>query len=213
MGVGANGAGKSTLLSILGGRRMIPRGLAFVFGQDAFHDTKVSNHVMYMGDWWRTNFFMNLRVSELLGNVCETDRCRHLVNVLQVNLDWKINDISDLDIFAREGLLNFLRAESEIRGVTLLYCTHIFDHLEGWATHLLYLSNATVVKNCRIDDVDEYMQLIAEQNPNPLYTLFKEWIYSEYSGKDAQPWRTSESTSDGRIPNLGLAGPFQLVSG
>jgi len=43
---------------------------------------------------------------------------------------------SDLDIFARDGVLDFLRSETEIRGATIVYCTHIFDHLDGWATHI-----------------------------------------------------------------------------
>ena len=29
---------------------------------------------------------------------------------------------SDLDLFAREGILNFLRAECEVRGATIFYC-------------------------------------------------------------------------------------------
>merc|ERR1719463_755750 len=65
--VGANGAGKSTLLSILGGKRMIPRGLASVLGKDCFNDPGVAEHVMYCGDWWRTNFFMNLALRDVLG--------------------------------------------------------------------------------------------------------------------------------------------------
>jgi ABC-type uncharacterized transport system ATPase subunit len=35
---------------------------------------------------------------------------------------------SDLDLFAREGILNFLRAETETRGATIFYCS--------WAFHL-----------------------------------------------------------------------------
>merc|ERR1712137_625192 len=46
--VGANGAGKSTLLSILGGKRMIPRGFARVNGKDCFNDP-TSGEVMYCG--------------------------------------------------------------------------------------------------------------------------------------------------------------------
>merc|ERR1719361_1680182 len=46
--VGANGAGKSTLLSILGGKRMIPRGFASVMGKDCFHDG-TSGDIMYYG--------------------------------------------------------------------------------------------------------------------------------------------------------------------
>merc|ERR1719353_2501764 len=34
---------------------------------------------------------------------------------------------TDLDLLARHDLLAFLREESEERGVTILYCTHIFD--------------------------------------------------------------------------------------
>lgn len=94
----------------------------------------------------------------------------------EVSFDWKINDLSDgqrrrcqlleilcvprpvylmdeitsdLDIFAREGILNFLRSESETRGATIFYCTHIFDHLEGWASHLLHMAKGQVVKACR----------------------------------------------------------------
>merc|ERR1740127_434883 len=65
--VGANGACKSTVMSILGGKRMIPRGFAKILGKDCFNDPAVNKHVMYCGDWWRTNFFMNLSIGELLG--------------------------------------------------------------------------------------------------------------------------------------------------
>mmetsp|Transcript_73042 Transcript_73042/g.136441 ORF Transcript_73042/g.136441 Transcript_73042/m.136441 type:complete len:568 (-) Transcript_73042:185-1888(-) len=239
--VGANGAGKSTLLSILGGKRMIPRGYASVLGKDAFNDPAVSRDVMYMGDWWRTNFFMNLRVGDLIGEtLCKTKRCQHLVDVLQVNLEWKINEVSDgqrrrcqllellatprsvylldeitsdLDIYAREGVLNFLRSEADIRGATIFYCTHIFDHLEGWATHLLHLSKAGVVRCCKMDEVVEYQKLLEARDSTPLYSMIRQWIYAEYEANGAKPWRKMENLDDGRLPNLGLAGPFQTVSG
>jgi len=234
------GAGKSTLLSILGGKRMIPRGYATVLGNDAFNDPAVAKDVMYCGDWWRTNFFMNLKIGDLLGSVCKTSRCLHLVDLLQVNLDWKINEVSDgqrrrcqllellatprpmylmdeitsdLDIFAREGILSFMRAECEIRGATIFYCTHIFDHLEGWATHLLHLSQGSVLRHCKMDEVDEYSQLVAEGDKTPLYSLMRRWIYAEYGESDNKPWRKLHDSLDGRVPNLGLAGPFQSVSG
>merc|ERR1712203_680420 len=101
------------------------------------------------------NFFMNLRLGDLLGeSVVGTARCQHLREILQVSFDWLINDLSDgqrrrcqlleilseprpvylmdeitsdLDIYAREGILGFLKAESEVRGATIFYCTHICD--------------------------------------------------------------------------------------
>jgi CCR4-NOT complex subunit CAF16 len=240
--VGANGACKSTVMSILGGRRMIPRGFAKILGKDVFNDAGAAQNVMYCGDWWRTNFFMNLELKEVLGEeVIKTKRCQHLRDVLQVGFDWKINDLSDgqrrrcqlleilctprpvylmdeitsdLDIYAREGVLNFLKSESEIRGATILYCTHIFDHLEGWASHMLHMAKGQVVKACPMSELPEYAKLIADGHPTPLYSLIRGWIYGEYAADgDARPWRDLEDTSDGRRPNLGLAGPFVMRSG
>merc|ERR1719159_296731 len=45
---------------------------------------------------------------------------------------------ADLDVLARQALLSFLREESEA-GCTVVYCTHIVDGLDGWASHLLRL--------------------------------------------------------------------------
>jgi CCR4-NOT complex subunit CAF16 len=242
--VGANGACKSTVMSILGGKRMIPRGYARVLGRDCFNDPAAAKDVMYCGDWWNTAFFMNLKIGELLGaEVTSTRRCAHLAGILQVNLDWKINNISDgqrrrcqlleilsrprpvylmdeitsdLDIFAREGILGFLKAESELRGCTIFYCTHIFDELEGWPDHLLHLSKGQVVRACPMSEVTEYHRLCQEGCSTPLYDTVRGWIYAEYAeSKGAKPWRTvdEKSIADGRIPNLGLAGPFQMACG
>jgi CCR4-NOT complex subunit CAF16 len=237
--VGANGACKSTVMSILGGKRMIPRGFAKILGKDCFNDTSISQQVMYCGDWWNTQFFMNTTIADLLVGHLDTDRCRHLASVLQVDVNWKINSISDgqrrrcqllemllpyrsvylmdeitsdLDIFAREGILAFLKGESEKRGCTIFYCTHIFDHLEGWASHMLHLSKGQVVRACAMDEIQEYSKLCAGGCLTPLYSLIREWMYAEYDADmGAKPWRKLEDTNDGRVPNLGLAGPFQTV--
>jgi CCR4-NOT complex subunit CAF16 len=242
--VGANGACKSTVMSILGGKRMIPRGFAKVIGKDCFNDPASGKDVMYCGDWWNTNFFMNLTIRELLGaKIVDTPRCAHLAEILQVELDWKINSVSDgqrrrcqlleilatprpvylmdeitsdLDIFAREGILGFLKAESEQRGCTIFYCTHIFDELEGWPDHLLHLSKGRVVRACPFSEIQEYHQLCDEGCSTPLYSTVRRWIYAEYAESEgAQPWRVTDekSIADGRIPNLGLAGPFQTACG
>merc|ERR550537_854379 len=237
--IGANGSCKSTAMSIMGGKLLVPRGGATVLGKDCFNDGTLQE-VMYCGDWWRANFFMNLTVREVMGKNADTPRTAYLKHVLQVDLDWRINDLSDgqrrrcqlleilatprpiylmdeitsdLDIFAREGILNFLKAESELRGATIFYCTHIFDHLEGWASHLLHLSKGAVVRSCPLAEVKEYDELIAKGCHTPLYSLIREWIYSEY-GADAgaKPWRKMDDNSDGRLPMLGLAGPFVMQS-
>lgn len=45
---------------------------------------------------------------------------------------------ADLDVLARQALLDFLREESD-SGCTVVYCTHILDGLDGWSTHVLRL--------------------------------------------------------------------------
>ena len=47
----------------------------------------------------------------------------------------------DLDVLGRADLLAYLRAETEERGACIVYATHIFDGLESWATHLMYLAD------------------------------------------------------------------------
>ena len=49
-----------------------------------------------------------------------------------------------LDVVVRQDLLRWLRRESETRGATILYATHIFDGLDDWPTHLHYLCNKVV---------------------------------------------------------------------
>merc|ERR1719463_17869 len=222
---------------------MIPRGFAFALGKDSFNDTSLGKDVMYMGDWWRTKFYMNMRFRELLSDEVRTStRCQYLANILEVDFEWKINEISDgmrrrcqlvealaipksvyfmdeitsdLDIFSREGILGFLRAEADVRGATILYCTHIFDHLEGWASHLLHLSQGTVVKCCELSEVEEYTQLLSEGRPCPLYNLVRRWVYDEYDQLIEQKAKAPkvDKSLDGRIPNLGLAGPFMMTCG
>ena len=47
----------------------------------------------------------------------------------------------DLDVLVRSDLLSFLRRETESRTCTIVYCTHIFDGLSGWPTHLLKVAS------------------------------------------------------------------------
>lgn len=39
----------------------------------------------------------------------------------------------------RDDLLRFLKADSEERGATILYATHIFDGLNDFPTHLVHM--------------------------------------------------------------------------
>ena len=50
---------------------------------------------------------------------------------------------SDLDVDQRHELLKFLYLESEVRGVTIVYTTHIFEGLKGWANSCIILDRTT----------------------------------------------------------------------
>lgn len=45
----------------------------------------------------------------------------------------------DLDVLVRSELLAFLVQESEERGATIVYATHIFDGLQAFPTHICHL--------------------------------------------------------------------------
>ncbi|KAF8486531.1 P-loop containing nucleoside triphosphate hydrolase protein [Gautieria morchelliformis] len=95
-----------------------------------------------------------------------------LLDILDVDLDWHMHAISDgerrrvqlvmglmaewdvllldevtvdLDVLVRDDLLAFLRQESETRGATILYATHIFDGLDSFPTHVLHMRFGTFV--------------------------------------------------------------------
>jgi CCR4-NOT complex subunit CAF16 len=78
--------------------------------------------------------------------------CKHLLTVMLHNQiflglirPFKILLLDEvtvsLDVVVRQDLLRYLRRESEQRGATILYATHIFDGLDDWPTHLHYLCN------------------------------------------------------------------------
>ncbi|KAF9265368.1 P-loop containing nucleoside triphosphate hydrolase protein [Marasmius fiardii PR-910] len=175
--IGGNGAGKSTLLTLLSGKRMIQKGEMTIFGRDVFRD--LPDSVTYLGTEWAMNARVrsDIIVSNFLdsvGGYRHKERRDHLLNVLDVNLDWHMHAISDgerrrvqlvmglmgrwdlllldevtvdLDVLVRSELLKFLREESETRGATIIYATHIFDGLDNFPTHIAHMRDGAFVLN------------------------------------------------------------------
>jgi len=96
------------------------------------------------------------------------ERKNRIINILDVDPEWRMHKVSDgqrrrvqlavgllkefkvllldeitvdLDILVRANLMRFLKEETEQRGATVVYVTHIFDGLEDWATHLTYVAH------------------------------------------------------------------------
>lgn len=177
---GPNGAGKSTLLGILGGRKYVSGSSTLVLGRQCFNDCSLVSKVCYLGDWWRTDFFLDVSMRTFLGDkISGSNRCEDLCDILQVDLEWKIAYLSDgqrrrcqiiasltasehfevyildevtsdLDILSRERLLTWLRRESEV-GATVLYSTHILDGMNEWATRLLYLQSGEIIQDIPVN--------------------------------------------------------------
>ncbi|TIC12429.1 P-loop containing nucleoside triphosphate hydrolase protein [Wallemia mellicola] len=119
----------------------------------------------------------DIRVSEFLdsvGGFRYKDRRNILLDILDVDLDWRMHQISDgerrrvqlvmglmvpwtlllldevtvdLDVVVRSDLINFLITESKERNATILYATHIFDGLIDFPTHVLHLRLGSNIGN------------------------------------------------------------------
>ena len=201
--IGANGAGKTTLLRILAGKHMVPAEAVRVLGRPAFHDTALAGMVEYLGTSFP--FDVDLRVGDLVAGVrpVEPTRRDRLSALLGIDPDWHMHRVSDgqrrrvqillglirprqvlfldevttdLDLCARQELLDFLREESEMRSVTILYATHILDRLEAWATHLCALRAGRVAWIGPVEDMPELVQARAAGRASPLYEAVLAWL-------------------------------------
>ncbi len=147
--VGANGAGKSTLLRILAGKRLCETSVR-VFGRDVFRNAP--RGITYLGTEWAMNPVVrsDIVVSHFLdsvGGYRHKARRDRLLDILDVDLDWHMHQISDgerrrvqlcmglmeewdlllldevtvdLDVQVRSDLLSFLTEETIQRNATII---------------------------------------------------------------------------------------------
>merc|ERR1711966_311749 len=123
------------------------------------------------------------------------ERLDELLHILDVNLTWRMHVVSDgqrrrvqilmalvkpfqvllldevtvdLDVVARADLLEFLCKETEERGATILYATHIFDGLDEWATHMAYLTGGKVARYGELGEFEDLQALMQSGSISPL---------------------------------------------
>jgi CCR4-NOT complex subunit CAF16 len=83
----------------------------------------------------------------------------------------------DLDVLVRSDLLDFLRKETESRVCTIVYCTHIFDGLTGWPTHLLKMSLGQVKAFDTVTEIERASQIHGRGSTNSaLYEASLAWL-------------------------------------
>ncbi|CAE6535387.1 unnamed protein product [Rhizoctonia solani] len=166
--IGANGAGKSTLLQILAGKRLVQSSEVRIFDRDVFRNsppgitylgTEWAMNPVVRSDIVVSHFL------DSIGGYRHKARRDRLLDILDVDVDWHMHAISDgerrrvqmvmglmgewdvllldeeidLDVLVRDDLLTFLKEESETRGATILYATHIFDGLNTFPTHVAHM--------------------------------------------------------------------------
>ena len=192
--IGANGAGKTTLMRVLAGKHMVDPERVRVLGSSAFHDPTLSGRIEMLGG--RFPFEVDLRVGEILDRQVGIDpaRLHRLIDVLGVDREWHMHAVSDgqrrrvqlllglmrprevllldeittdLDLIARADLLSFLQDESDA-GATIVYATHIFDTLDAWATHVVFLVRGKVALARPLAEVMEVGV--------PLVRLVERWL-------------------------------------
>ncbi|KAF3785860.1 ABC transporter I family member 19 [Nymphaea thermarum] len=106
--VGANGSGKTTLLRILAGKHMVGgRDVIRVLNSSAFHDTQLvcSGDLAYLGGSWSKNAGCageiplqgDFSAKHMIFGVEGIDPARRdkLVELLDINLQWRMHKVSD----------------------------------------------------------------------------------------------------------------------
>ncbi|KVH96385.1 AAA+ ATPase domain-containing protein [Cynara cardunculus var. scolymus] len=185
--VGSNGAGKTTILKILGGKHMVDPDMVRVLGRSAFHDTSLisSGDLAYLG-----GEVLDIDLSWRMHKVSDGQRrrvqiCMGLLKEFKVLL---LDEITvDLDVLARADLLTFLRKECEEHGATIIYATHIFDGLENWPSHIVYVAHGKLQLASTMEEVKNMSNL-------SLMRTVEQWLRKE---RDEERKRRKERKANG----------------
>lgn len=177
--VGENGAGKTTLLRLLSGKYTARDYEEFnVMGTRSPLDQ--FKGVAFLGNNWTRNvafagnvaYTIDLAAGEMMKQWQEEnlERRDELVRVLDIDLNWRMNKVSDgqrkrvnimlgllrpfkflimdeftneLDVVVRDNFFKYLKKECNERNCSIIYATHIFDNIDSFATHVIFMSNGT----------------------------------------------------------------------
>lgn len=141
-------------------------------------------------------------------------RREELIRMLGIDPEWRMHQVSDgqrrrvqifigllrpfkillldevttsLDVVVRMDLLRYLKKESEERGCTILYATHIFDGLDDWPTHVHYLNDAGATGwQGRLEDLEMLQELRAKGETSPILRIADTWLRAEVEAKRAK---------------------------
>lgn len=198
--VGANGAGKSTLIRMLTGQ--IWTGMKYdefsVNGTAKINDQ--NNGVCYLGNTWKRQqtgfngicpYSIDCAASDMFAKwqLDHVQRRDELVKVLGIDLNWRMNQVSDgqrkkvqimikllkpfqvciidefaadLDILSRSHFFDYLARECEQRGASVVYATHIYDLADTWASHIAFMKLDRVLSPIhKLDELASYKEVLS----------------------------------------------------
>ncbi|KAK4998370.1 CCR4-NOT regulatory complex component [Elasticomyces elasticus] len=220
--IGANGSGKTTLLRLLSGKRMAPPSTISIAGIDPF--TSGLEGVTYLGLEWVLNPIVrtDIDVPTLLSSVggdYYVDRKNELVQILDIDLAWRMHAVSDgerrrvqlamgllrpwrvllldeitvdLDLLSRHNFLQWLKRETERRACTIVYATHILDNLAEWPSHLVHMSLGRVKKWGAIGKFDVSAGQFSKTGNSQLGQLVLEWLQEDLDERGPRKGMGSE---------------------
>lgn len=165
-----------------------------------------------MGPEWAANPIVrrDVPVRSLLksmGSEKYPERCRKLIEVLDIDVSWHMHQVSDgerrrvqillgllqpfkillldevtvdLDVVVRRNLLQYLMEETD-KGATVIYATHIFDGLGDWPTHIAHISDGTIVSLNSFNNFPELEEQKSRSTfDSPLLLLVEKWLKNDF---------------------------------
>lgn len=138
----------------------------------------------------------DIRVADMMKVLQESfpERRDALVTVLEINIEWRMHMVSDgqrrrvqlffgllrpykillmdevtisLDALVRWNVLNWIKNDCLQRDALCIYATHIFDGMNEWSSHLIYLNNEGKIKyngNSNFDIYPKFLEWLREES-------------------------------------------------
>lgn len=199
---------------------MAPTNTISIAGIDPF--TSGLEGVTYLGLEWVLNPIVrtDIDVPTLLASVggdYYTERKDELVEILDIDLAWRMHAVSDgerrrvqlamgllrpwkvllldeitvdLDLLSRSNFLAFLKRETESRACTIVYATHILDNLAGWPNYLVHMHMGRVKEWGVVEKFD--VGGLRKSGNSQLGELVLEWLKDDLRERGPRGGRASE---------------------
>lgn len=179
----------------------------------------------YLGVEWVLNHIVrtDIDVPTLLASVggnAFRERTNELVDILDIDLNWRMHAVSDgerrrvqlamgllrpwsvllldeitvdLDLLSRSNFLAFLKKETESRPCTIVYATHILDNLSQWPTHVVHMHLGNVRQWGEIEKFQKEVPQGASSENSLLGELVLKWLKEDLAARGPRNGRSTQA--------------------